>query len=282
MTRRPVARKVPRAVLVTGGGGGIGSAICRRLAWDGARVLVAGRVAERCQAVADRIRADGGEAWALELEVTDPGSVERAVAAGAELVEGPIDGLVNNAGIAVSAPLLARGEEEQRDLFALHMEVNFHGARRVLEALLPGMLEARSGRVVQVASSAGLRGYPYVSAYAASKHALVGYSRSAALELAERGVAVTVVCPHYVDTPLMERAVERVVATTGRSEREARKFFVDQNPGRRLVRVEEVAETTAELIASRRTGTIVELVGGSNRVVEPGRPLRTRTTRGKR
>lgn len=277
-------RKRSHVALVTGGGGGIGGAICRRLAWGGARVLVAGRVPERCQAIVESIRADGGQAWSLELEVTDPDSIARAVAKGAELADGAIDWLVNNAGIAVSAPLLPReGEDEadERDLFALHMDVNYHGPRRVLEALLPGMLAARSGRVVQIASSAGLRGYAYVAAYAASKHALLGYSRSAALELAERGVAISVVCPHYVDTPMIERAIARVVESTGKSAREARKFFIDQNPGRRLVRVEEVAETVFELITSRRTGMVVELVGGSNRVVDSGRPLRSSPARKK-
>lgn len=258
--------------LVTGGGGGIGAAICARLAYD-AVVVVAGRVLERCEATAERVRRSGGEALVVSLEVTDPASIERALSRARDAV-GSIDWLVNNAGIAISAPI---GEEDAgRDLYALHMDVNFHGARRVFEAVLPGMLRAGYGRVVQVASSAGLRGYPYVSAYTASKHALVGYTRAAAAELSSRGVALSAICPHYVDSPMVDESVARVVAKTGRSEEEARAFFAEQNPGGRLVTAAEVAVAAHGLLASDRTGVVVELVGGDvSTDVDAGKTVRT-------
>ena len=251
--------------LVTGGAGGIGSALTAALAESGAFVLVAGRDAGRCERQARRLRKEGGEAAPLSLDVTDPASVHAAVERARELSD-PVDWLVNNAGWVATAPLTRADDDHYR----AHLEVNFLGARRVLEALLPGMLERGAGSVVQVASSASLRGYPYVTAYAAAKHALLGYSRSAALELDGKGVAVNVVCPHYVDSPMTDANVERMRAKTGRSEEDLRAFLASENPGGVLVGPGEVAEAALALLEGERTGVVLELVGGGSREVDPG------------
>jgi len=190
MVERPAEQHV---ALVTGGGGGIGEALCLAIGGAGAFVIVTGRNQVRCGAVAERVRAAGGMAEALALDVTDNQSITAALTKVRE-VAGPVDWLVNNAGFVTTAPIVA--PEAESDLYRAHMDVNFHGARAVLEACLPGMLDLGYGQVVQVASSAALHGYSYVSAYAASKHALLGYSRSAAHELASRLIGVNVVCPH--------------------------------------------------------------------------------------
>lgn len=257
------ARKV---ALVTGGPGGIGAAVCWRLAKAGACVAVSGRRLERAEALCDELASAGYESIPLQLDVAEPASISAAIAKVRSRV-GPVDWLVNNAGIAVSAPLL-RGSEQ--GLFERHMDVNFHGARRVFEAVLPGMLERGYGRVVQVASSAALVGYAYVAAYAASKHALLGYTRSAALELRGKGVGLGAICPHYVDSPMTEASVQRVVESTGRSEEDARGYFASQNPGGRLVAMDEVAQAAFDLLEDERTGRVLELTGGETLEVDAG------------
>jgi NAD(P)-dependent dehydrogenase (short-subunit alcohol dehydrogenase family) len=244
-----------RVAFVTGGGRGIGAAIGRGVAKAGARVALGARTVAECEQVAREIERGGGRAIAVELDVTDASSVREAVAR-TEGEFGPIDWLVNNAGIAVSAPFASEGELYQR-----HLDVNFHGARRMIEAVLPAMKARKHGRIVNVASSAALRGYRYVAAYAASKHALLGYARCAALELEKTGVAIATLCPHYVDSPMTDEAVRRVVAVTKKSESEARAFFAAENPGGRLVTVDEVAAAVVELLERGANGEIRELDG---------------------
>lgn len=251
--------------LVTGASSGIGAAIAAQLVGAGAFVLVGGRDPERTAAVAQALEdAEGGRAVPVEFDLSDAEAVRRGMEAVRVATEGvgPVDWLINNAGLARSAPLLPKDGDVEA-LFAEHMQVNFHGARRVIEAVLPGMLEREYGRIVNVASSAGLYGYPYVSAYCASKHALVGYSQSAALELARTGIAINLVCPHYVDTPMTDRSIEVIVEKTGKTQEEARAFFAAQNPGGRLVEPEEVAGETLALLEGERTGVIVELDGST-------------------
>lgn len=262
MTGQPVA-------LVTGGGGGIGAAVSLALAAAGAHVLVAGRDQGRCGAVADRARAAGAAADPIVLDVIDPASIAAAVERARSLA-GPVDWLVAAAGIAISAPIAGPGWEA---LCRRHMDVDFHGARRVFEALLPEMRERGGGRAVMVASSAALRGYAYVAAYAAAKHALLGYARSAALELARAGVGVHVLCPHYVDSPMLEGAAARLVQRTGRTLEEARAFFAAENPDGVLVSPGDVAEAALELLRDDRTGVVVELTGAARRELEPGLAL---------
>jgi NAD(P)-dependent dehydrogenase (short-subunit alcohol dehydrogenase family) len=255
--------------VVTGAGQGIGAAIAERLAAAGAFVFATGRRREPCELLAQRLRQLGRSAEALELDVADRESLRAAVERilSGKDGPGPPDWLVNNAGIAKSAPLLQPGGTDE--LHEEHLAVNFHGARRMVEALLPGMRERGFGRIVNVASSAGLRGYPYVSAYCASKHALVGYTRAAALELEGSGVAISAVCPHYVDSPLVERSAERIAARTGRTSAEARALLAAQNPGGRLLAPEEVAEAVLELLEQGRNGAIVELDGSGGREPHP-------------
>lgn len=250
--------------LVTGGSRGIGRAIAHQLAKAGAAVLVAARGQEACTEVADEIVEAGGRAWPLYVDVGDHRAIASAIEEARELTQdvGPIDWLVNNAGIAISAPFLEHGRAGGEDLYAKHMDVDFHGPRRLVEALVPDMLARKYGRVVHVASSAGLEGYAYAAAYCASKHALVGYARSAAKELEKRGVTMNLVCPHYVDSPMTDESVRRVAAKTKRTEADARAWFAAQNPGGTLIAPEEVAETVLVLLRGEKNGAIAELVGG--------------------
>jgi NAD(P)-dependent dehydrogenase (short-subunit alcohol dehydrogenase family) len=254
----------PHVALVTGAGRGIGAAIASKLAREGAAVLVAARSQEACMEIAQEIRESGGTAWPLHLDVGDPESIEIAVAEARELASdvGPIDWLVNNAGIAISAPFLEHGRKSGVDSYEQHLRINFHGPRRMCEMLIPAMIERKYGRVVHIASSAGMKGYAYAAAYTASKHALVGYGRSAAAELAKSGVTMNLVCPHYVDSPMTEQSIARVIAKTKKSEFEARAFFAAQNPGGTLVSVSEVADVVLELLSGDKNGSIAELVGG--------------------
>lgn len=232
--------------LVTGAGGGIGAEVCRALA-DSHRVLAGAR---------DVSKVTEGEA--VELDVTD---AERSRAV---IEEYAPDALVLNAGIAISQAIGKDGGEEN---LRRHLEVNFLGAARLIEAAVPGWKERGGGKAVVVASSAALVGYAYVSAYAASKHAILGYVRSAAHELARAGIQVNAVCPHYVDSPMTDASVARIVETTGRSTEEARATLAAQNPGGELVRTAEVAETVRSLLAGTDSGRVIELLGGGMREI---------------
>lgn len=251
------------AALVTGASRGIGRAVALGIAAAGRAVIVAARGRAGCERVRGEIEDAGGRAAVLELDVGDPDSIAAAARRAGELGLGPVEWLVNNAGIAESAPLLRGAERDARgeDLYERHLRIDFHGSRRVTEAFLPAMLEVGSGRVVHVASSAALRGYAYVSAYCAAKHALLGYARAAALELGPRGVTTNVVCPHYVDTPLTQASAERIAAVSGRSVAEALERLAAQNPGGRLVTPEEVAAAVVALLEGPANGRVVELDG---------------------
>ncbi|MCK6446036.1 MAG: SDR family oxidoreductase [Planctomycetes bacterium] len=252
-----------RSVLVTGASRGIGAAIARALARDGWFVFAAARTESAVDALAREIGSSGGRAEGVVLDVGDVTSITHAIDRLKDR-DLTLDGLVNNAGISPSAPLVHAGE----DLVAKLMRVNFDGPRRLIEAFLPEMKRQKFGRIVNVASSAGLRGYKYVSAYCASKHALVGYSRAAADELEGSGVSVACVCPHYVDSPMTEETVQRLVGKTQRSEADVRAFLAAQNPGGRLVTVDEVAAAVVDLMRDGRNGWLVELDGASSKVLE--------------
>lgn len=257
-------RSERHVALVTGGSRGIGAAISRRVAREGASVLVASRNRADCEQVAASIRADGGTAWPLELDVGDPDALAGALAE-ARKRTGPfdsIDWLVNNAGIAESAPYT---DDKREARFERHLATNFHGPRRLMEALVPEMEARGYGRVVNVASSAGLRGYAYVSAYCASKFALVGYSLALADELEGSGVHVNLVCPHYVDSPMLAQSVERLMRKTSMQESVAREFFRRSNPGERLVTMDEVAGAVVHLLRGTEQGAVLELDGGPER-----------------
>jgi 3-hydroxybutyrate dehydrogenase len=238
----------PRVALVTGGGRGIGRAIVLRLAKDGLRVAVGARTGEQVQEVADAARAVGATTLALALDVGDAASVAAAVERTVDEL-GPVDVLVNNAGVAESAPL-ARTDLE---LWERHLRVNVTGPYLLTRAVLPGMLERRWGRVINVASLAGLYGSPYVTAYTASKHALVGFTRALATEVAGKGVTVNALCPGFAATDMVWRGARNIVDKTGKSFEDAVQALAQMNPGRRLIEPEEVAEAAARLLEDAAT-----------------------------
>jgi 3-hydroxybutyrate dehydrogenase len=244
-----------RVALVTGGGKGIGAAIAQRLASEGARVAVLGRDREALAKVAGAI-----EGLAVQADVTDAAAMDRAVADVEERL-GPIAILVANAGIASSAPLRATDDA----LWDRTLAVNVSAPFRLTRALLPKMVAAGWGRVVHVASNAGLTGYAYTSAYCASKHALVGLTRALAVEFARTPVTINAVCPGFVDTEMSARAVQRIVDKTNRPYEDARKALEDLSPQKRLVSPEEVAHVVAMLCsdgARGLTGQAIAIDGG--------------------
>lgn len=230
-----------RRALVTGGGRGIGEAIAVALARAGAYVIVTGRSEPELQAVA---AATGGQA--LRADLGSRADTDRLLAA----LGGEIDILVNNAGLADSAPLEATDDE----LWDRTLELNVTAAFRLTRALVPRMVSAGWGRVINVASNAGLTGYGYTAAYCASKHALVGLTRALAVDLGRTGVTINALCPGWVDTQMAAQASARIAAKTGRSEREATAALVAMSPQRRLITAEEVAHAALSLCAEAARG----------------------------
>ncbi len=269
MNRDGSASQTRPVALVTGATGGIGEATCRALARRGATVVAAARNQVKAEALCAELREAGGTAVALRLDVMKGPELHAALDSVMRSV-GPIQWLVNNAGVAESGKIDAADAPARiRRMF----EVNFFGAVRCFDSILPAMRETGGGHVVQVASSAALRGYPYVTSYAATKHALLGWTRSAALELVREHIGVSAVCPHYVDSPMTAASVDNIVEKTGRTRAEAYQSLAKMNPGGRLVTCDEVAEAIVGLLAGDRTGVVLELDGGAGRVVEEGAPF---------
>src|SRR5688500_204518 len=235
-----------RTALVTGGGRGIGRAIALDLAQAGARVIIASRT----KAEIDVVAGEAGQgATAIAADVADPASI-RALFAEARRAVGEIDILVNGAGVAPSAPLVKTTDEQWRQA----IEVNLSGTFYCLREALPAMTKRGWGRVVNIASIAGRTGAPYIAAYAASKHGVLGLTKVAALESAARGVTVNAVCPGYVDTPMTDASVRRIVEKTGATAADARKRLEDSSPQKRLYTAAEVSALVMFLCGEQASG----------------------------
>ncbi|CAN5635807.1 SDR family NAD(P)-dependent oxidoreductase [soil metagenome] len=246
---------------MTGGGRGIGAAVAEALARRGANVTVMGRTKSTLERSADHLRERYGvEAIAVECDVADDESVDRAFARAIE-AHGDAYALVNNAGQGESAKLT----EMDRELWDRTIAVNLTGTYLCTARVLPGMLGAGAGRIVNIASTAALRGYRTMTAYCASKHGVLGLTRALALETAGHGVTVNAVCPGYTDTDLAQSAVDNIVAARGVTKDEALAMLIKSIPQGRLTTPAEVATAVAWLCApysSAVTGIALPIAGG--------------------
>jgi 3-hydroxybutyrate dehydrogenase len=226
--------------LVTGGARGIGLAFAEELRARGARVSVVSRSAGDAQA-----------------DVSDEGQVQRAFAA-CRKRNGPIDVLINNSGISDSAPLT----RTSKALFDRIIATNLTGTFLCSREAAQDMVIAKWGRILNVASIAGLYGAPYIAAYCASKHGVIGLTRAMAAEFAGTGITVNAVCPGYTETSMMQQAISKIVKFTGASEERARETLAGMNPEGRIVTPEEVAQSSLDMMSGEKNGIALVIPGG--------------------
>jgi NAD(P)-dependent dehydrogenase (short-subunit alcohol dehydrogenase family) len=258
-----MSKLADRIALITGGGRGIGRAVALAFAREGADVAVLARTEGEVRRVAEEVRGECAvRAIYAVCDVANAASVQSAFAQLSEQFGRGADILVNNAGIAESAPLVKTTDE----LWQRHLMINLSGTFYCMRAALPAMIERGWGRVINIASIAGKTGAPYIAAYSASKHGVLGLTRSAALEVATKGVTINAICPGYVETDMTERAIENITARTSKSASEARAVLEQMSPQQRLVMPEEVA-ALALLLASEDgrgiNGQAINIDGGS-------------------
>lgn len=242
--------------VVTGGGSGIGAAIARALAAEGAALTLVGRRRDALE----RVAATLPDAGIAPADITSRADVAAAFDA-ARAARGPISILVNNAGAAPSAPFARITAEAWRSTMAINLDALFD----CCQLALPDLIAADAGRIVTIASTAGLKGYAYTAAYVASKHGAIGLMRALALELAKTGVTANAVCPGFTETDIVAGAVANIRAKTGRSEEEARAELARFNPQQRLIVPEEVASAVAWLCLPENrsiTGQALAVAGG--------------------
>lgn len=242
-------------VVISGGGTGVGAATASAFAQAGASVTILGRT----QARLDEIAGLNG-AFAVSCDVTDLDALDEAMNK-ARAENGPISIAIANAGMATSTPF---ARMTKLDLSTM-LEVNLVGVFNLWQACLPDLKSRARGRLIAIASTAGLKGYPYVSGYCAAKHGVIGLTRSVALELAPSSITANAICPGFVDTPLLDRSVENIVAKTGLSAMEARENLVQNNPQGRFIETDEVAATALWLAshgARSVNGQAISVNGG--------------------
>jgi 3-hydroxybutyrate dehydrogenase len=250
-----------RCALVTGGGRGIGRGIVLALARAGAAVAAVARTRAEVDAVVAEVAKAGGRAIAATADVAKPDEVRDAFRE-AHAALGPVDILVNGAGVAPSAPLVRTSDELWRQV----IETNLSGVFYATREALPTMMARGFGRVINIASIAGKSGMPYIAAYAASKHGVLGLTKVAALEAASRGVTVNAICPGYVDTPMTDGGIARIVEKTGLTAEEARRRLEEMSPQKRMITVDEVAALAVYLCgddARGITGQALNVDGGT-------------------
>jgi NAD(P)-dependent dehydrogenase (short-subunit alcohol dehydrogenase family) len=247
--------------VVTGGGRGIGAAIAEALARLGASVSLIGRNAETLRVTADRIAKDYGvKVASASADVADEAAVQQAMSKVTDVLGVPTI-LVNNAGVAVSAPFLKSNVAFWRNV----LDIDLMGSVYCTQAVLPAMLESKWGRIINIASTAGVTGYAYVTAYCAAKHGMIGLTRALAIETVRTGVTVNAVCPGYTDTEMTSQTIANIIKKTGRSREEALASLVTHNPQGRLIQPSEVADAVVWLCgdnAASVTGQSIAIAGG--------------------
>ena len=250
---------VGKHALVTGGATGIGLAIAQALLAQGVKVTISGRTESALQAAVNSLHENGQIAYVC-MDVSDSASVAAGFRAAVDEF-GTIDILINNAGQACSAPFLKTTEAQWQQMLA----VNLTGTFLCTQQALPAMLTQSWGRIVNVASTAGLKGYAYVAAYAAAKHGVIGLTKSLALEVAQKGVTVNAVCPGYTETDIVREAIANIMAKTGRTEEQARAELAAGSPQKRLIQPEEVADAVLWLCSpasASQNGQSIAVAGG--------------------